>query len=621
MATDPTIAQNFYNKGEGEPDSQYITPEDAKAAINQIYIDLAEETAGSSGGGATTLDSLTDVNVPSPANTNALTWNSSTSQWVATAISGGAGIDQATADGRYINVTGDNMAGNLTFSADRKLTTAASSATTAGLTVPHGVAPTAPVNGDIWTTTAGMYVRINGVTIGPLNIAGLDQTTADARYANLTGDTMTGKLNTAATIAGGAGFSLPHGTTPTSPVNGDIWTTTAGIYVRINNTTIGPLGTGSGGLTQAAADLLYVNLDGDTMTGPLYVQPPSVATHAASKGYVDNAFAYKSGLKNIITNGTFLINQRAFATSSVSGEFNYDRWMHGFVGGTVITSAQTAILGALPESAPTYLRQVVSAQSGATHYADIRQTIPSVRTFSGETTTVSFWARATTGTPKVAVGVRQHFGTGGTPSANVDTHGGQAVLSTTWTRYSVIVNVPSITGKSIGTNNDDYIFLRIYTSAGTNFNAASGTLGLQANTFEFWGIQWEQGNIMNPLERITKSEQLEHCKQFYYRDDATNRLVGAQGIATLVTQGYFSITHPIRMFRLPVLSYSGTINIYDINVGLYPATVITPDTQTFSDATIIADIATSSLIVGKSIYLSIAPPAYIAYSAEFPYAA
>lgn len=36
------------------------------------------------------------------------------------------------------------------------------------LRVPHGAAPTTPVNGDIWTTTAGLFVRINGVTVGPL---------------------------------------------------------------------------------------------------------------------------------------------------------------------------------------------------------------------------------------------------------------------------------------------------------------------------------------------------------------------------------------------------------------------------------------------------------------------
>ena len=44
----------------------------------------------------------------------------------------------------------------------------AGNTTKASLRLPHGVAPTNPVDGDIWTTTAGLFVRINGVTIGPL---------------------------------------------------------------------------------------------------------------------------------------------------------------------------------------------------------------------------------------------------------------------------------------------------------------------------------------------------------------------------------------------------------------------------------------------------------------------
>lgn len=39
----------------------------------------------------------------------------------------------------------------------------------ASLRIPHGSAPTSPTNGDIWTTTAGLFVRINGVTVGPLS--------------------------------------------------------------------------------------------------------------------------------------------------------------------------------------------------------------------------------------------------------------------------------------------------------------------------------------------------------------------------------------------------------------------------------------------------------------------
>lgn len=35
--------------------------------------------------------------------------------------------------------------------------------------IPHGTAPTSPSNGDMWTTTGGLFVRINGATVGPLS--------------------------------------------------------------------------------------------------------------------------------------------------------------------------------------------------------------------------------------------------------------------------------------------------------------------------------------------------------------------------------------------------------------------------------------------------------------------
>lgn len=41
-------------------------------------------------------------------------------------------------------------------------------------------------------------------------------------------------------------LNIPQGVTPSAPVNGDVWTTSAGLYVQINGATLGPLGTGSG---------------------------------------------------------------------------------------------------------------------------------------------------------------------------------------------------------------------------------------------------------------------------------------------------------------------------------------------------------------------------------------
>lgn len=50
--------------------------------------------------------------------------------------------------------------------------TAASTTGSAGFRVPHGTAPTAPTNGDFWSTTAGFYGQVNGVTVGPFSAGG-----------------------------------------------------------------------------------------------------------------------------------------------------------------------------------------------------------------------------------------------------------------------------------------------------------------------------------------------------------------------------------------------------------------------------------------------------------------
>ena len=63
----------------------------------------------------------------------------------------------------------------------------------------------------------------------------------------ITGCTMSGPLVTTASTALSAGLVVAPGVAPTSPVNGSIWVTISGMYVRVNGATVGPLGTGGGG--------------------------------------------------------------------------------------------------------------------------------------------------------------------------------------------------------------------------------------------------------------------------------------------------------------------------------------------------------------------------------------
>jgi hypothetical protein len=82
------------------------------------------------------------------------------------------------------------------------ITTVASTTGTAGLKLPHGTAPTSPVNGDLWTTTAGMFARINGGTVQFATGSGTASgTNTGDQTITLTGDvTGSGTGSFAATI-------------------------------------------------------------------------------------------------------------------------------------------------------------------------------------------------------------------------------------------------------------------------------------------------------------------------------------------------------------------------------------------------------------------------------------
>lgn len=55
------------------------------------------------------------------------------------------------------------------------------------------------------------------------------------------GGIITGRLVTSAPSATLAGFNMTPGSTPSTPANGDMWITSAGLFVQVNGSTVGPL--------------------------------------------------------------------------------------------------------------------------------------------------------------------------------------------------------------------------------------------------------------------------------------------------------------------------------------------------------------------------------------------
>jgi hypothetical protein len=62
------------------------------------------------------------------------------------------------------NLIGSVAVGGAAIAASTALNLPAATTALSSLRIAHGAAPTAPVDGDMWTTTAGAFIRINGVT-------------------------------------------------------------------------------------------------------------------------------------------------------------------------------------------------------------------------------------------------------------------------------------------------------------------------------------------------------------------------------------------------------------------------------------------------------------------------
>jgi hypothetical protein len=224
--------------------------------------------------------------------------------------------------------------------------------------------------------------------------------------------------------------------------------------------------------------------------------------------------------KNKIINGDFRINQRSFSSITAT-DYTFDRWRCGIAGdGTTTTTAQTFTLGAAPVAGyegTNFVQVATTGQTNSTVQSNVQQRLESVRTFANETVTISFWAKAASGTPKIAIDLIQNFGTGGSPSSSVETYVGQVTLSTSWARYSVIIAVPSINGKTLGTTSGtDFLQLTLWTSAGSTFNARTGSLGIQTATIGIWGVQVEQGSTATAFQTATGTIQgeLAACQRY-----------------------------------------------------------------------------------------------------------
>jgi len=322
--------------------------------------------------------------------------------------------------------------------------------------------------------------------------------------------------------------------------------------------------------------------------------------------------------KNKIINGDFYVNQRSFTSSTTYG-YGFDRWINSLGGGTgtATYTAQTFTAGAAPVAGyegKNFIRCVTTGQTAAGTFSIFQQQIEDVRTLAGQTATISFWAKAATGTPKIYAELEQNFGTGG--SANVQV-GSQVTISTSWARYSVTISVPSISGKTIGAS-DNALGAYLWVSAGTTFNSRTSSLGIQSNTFDVWGVQVEAGSVATPFQTATGTIQgeLAACQRYYAKiNSGTSEPLGI-GFGNSTTAAYVQVKMPVTLrTNATSIDYSGTSYLENYSIAAKAVTSMTLTNVGVNGQLINCNVA-SGLTAGNAYSLSANSGSYIAFSAE-----
>jgi hypothetical protein len=315
-----------------------------------------------------------------------------------------------------------------------------------------------------------------------------------------------------------------------------------------------------------------------------------------------------AGGKNAIINGGFDNWQRGTSFGSLTdGSFFADRWAVDFNGtGATRTVSRQEIAGAWATSSRYFSRYAQSVAGTGGTYNWFHTRIESVATYAGQTVTVSFMAKADA-SRSVDVAISQVFGSDG--SSQVNYNFGTAALTTSWQRFTYNVALTSISGKTIGTNDNLEL----------DFKMPVNT----AMTIDVGDVQLEVGSVATQFTRAggTIQGELAACLRYYWRDAAANSSSAYKYFATVIDDvtgtgaalGTYFL--PVPMRTTPSFANSGSFMVY--RGGITAATTITSDGSSPNTVGLSANGLTSrSVGLGGNLRANNNNTAYLEFSAE-----
>jgi hypothetical protein len=327
--------------------------------------------------------------------------------------------------------------------------------------------------------------------------------------------------------------------------------------------------------------------------------------------------------KNKFINGSFNNWQQADSQTS-SGYGSDDRWSNEHSGSTKTHSKEAFTLGQteVPNEPKFFSRTVVTSSAGAGNYCLKKQCIESVRTFAGQSATLRFYAKADA-SKNIAVEFIQNFGTGGSPSSDVTAIGVTTIpLTTSIQEFIITVQIPSISGKTLGTDLNDWLGVIFWFDAGSNYNSRTNSLGQQSGTFDLAEMQLEAGRRATRQEKRSDMTELELCR--YYLEvitptnDATDDEILCVGQATGANDAFGALRYTYKRDYPSITLAGGTTAFTSSNASGTRA--IVSASPTFGNpgrrSALINWTDTGRLVAGDACRLDIRGGARIIVNAE-----
>lgn len=167
----------------------------------------------------------------------------------------------------------------------------------------------------------------------------------------------------------------------------------------------------------------------------------------------------------------------------------------------------------VPANPLNYLNyQCTNVGAGDTTFLQINQAYYSVQTLNNSEVAFGFWGRSSSGST-ITPTIEQYFGSGGTPTPTQETVLGSFSLSPVWEQYTAIVTLPTVQGATIGTDENDQLYL--------NFRLPLNELA----NIDIANVQLHESNILPQFPYLTVNDQIKRAdKTSIFANDPTGTL-------------------------------------------------------------------------------------------------